>query len=805
LRGKAAWYVPGADHAGFETWVVYEKALEAVGKTRFDYTRDELYAQVWEFVEKQRGNMELQIRALGASCDWGAFTFTLDDKVVRRVYKTFERMWREGMIYRGERLVNFCTVHQTAFADIEVVHREEAGTLWEIAYPYEGGEVVVATTRPETMLGDTAVAVNPRDERYAGLVGKEVEVPLAGRKVPVISDDYVDMEYGTGAVKITPAHDQNDFEVGERHGLPMITVIGFDGKMTDEAGGNYVGLSVAEAREKVLADLAELGLRRGEREIRHVVGHCYKCDSVIEPLLKEQWFVRVEELVRGAVGALEADKMRFFPASKKAVLMNYLKGFKDWNISRQIPWGIPIPMFRRVDGDVQNNRVGEAALGDDSISEMESQEWIFDTRVREAEITVDGKRYVRDEDTFDTWFSSSQWPYVVTAGRGREGFYPLSVMETGVDILFAWVARMVMMGVYVTGEVPFRDVYLHGLVLDGEGRKMSKSKGNVMNPMEVVGEYGSDAFRLGIMAARSAGMAQAFALGSVEAGRNLCNKVWNLARFIQGVVDEGDGGVDGGGVGDKDGGREMGEDWILREIDFCRREVERMLAEYRFAEAVELVYATIWDKYADWFVESQKIYRDSSLLSLSFEMILIMLHPFAPFLTETIWQNLSWTEGMIIHAEWPSRVVYDAVRAGMFEGLMDVVSEVRRVSAGLSGGKKWGLLYGQDAVVDENQVLVQYLARVDGVAHTDVPRGLRLAVANHEVYLDVPREVVEEHRMGLERRVAEVEREVGVLRGRLANRDYVRRAPAELVEETRRCLGEKEGLVGRFRGEIEVI
>jgi len=348
LLGDSTWYIPGADHAGFETWVVYERALEKEGKTRFMYTREELYAQVWNFVQDQRGNMELQLRALGASCSWKDLTFTLDENVVRRVYTTFEKMWKDGMIYRGEKLVNYCPKHQTAFADIEVEYKDEKGKLWDIAYVYDGGEVVVSTTRPETLFGDTAVAVNPEDERYKDLVGTRVELPLTGRMIPIIADEHADPEYGTGVVKITPAHDPNDFEVGERHDLERIRVIDDEGKMMN-CGEGYDGLTTEECRKKVLKDLKDAGLLRSEKKIEHAVAHCYKCGTVIEPTLKEQWFIDVERLAAAAIKHLEAGEIKFFPASKEKVLINYLKGLKDWNISRQIPWGIAIPMFHRAD------------------------------------------------------------------------------------------------------------------------------------------------------------------------------------------------------------------------------------------------------------------------------------------------------------------------------------------------------------------------------------------------------------------------------------------------------------------------
>ncbi|MBQ6355249.1 valine--tRNA ligase [Candidatus Saccharibacteria bacterium] len=787
LRGESTWYIPGADHAGFETWVVYERVLESQGRSRFDYSREELYAQVWDFVHQQKSNMELQVRSLGASCDWGSETFTLDEKVVRRVYKTFEKMWNDGMIYRGEKLVNYCPKHQTAFADIEVEHKDEKGHLWDIAYPYAdgSGEVIVSTTRPETLFGDTAVAVNPSDSRYEGCEGALLKLPLTDREIPIVYDEHADPEYGTGAVKITPAHDYDDFEVGERHGLDRIRVIDDAGMMTG-CGPEYDGLSTAECRKKVLHDLEEAGLLRGEHKITHAVAHCYKCGTVIEPTLKEQWFINVEKLAAAAISAVSAGEIKFFPASKKKVLLNYLKGLKDWNISRQIPWGIAIPMFHKVSSD------GGAS---------DAPEWIFDMRTELSEIEYGGAKYVRDEDTFDTWFSSSHWPIVCT--DWEEGlpnpYYPLNVMETGADILFAWVARMIMMGLYVTGSVPFREVYLHGLVLDAHGQKMSKSKGNVLNPVELVSKYGSDAFRMGILRGRSAGMNQAFSENSVVSGRNLCNKLWNLSRLVQSMVDEYEGD-------DKVRTLNMGEDWICREIDTCRSAIEKQMKTYRFAEAVETLHSLIWDKYADWFIESQKIYKNVPLLKRTLTDILVMLHPFAPFVTEAIWQNLSFTDGMIIEAHWPERLKYDPISAAEFDNVAVVVSEIRKTYVAIPGGKRWPVLFGDDSLADDNQLLIQSLTKAPSVVSCEgQPRGIRLALSGREVYLDVPSEVVAEYASSLEERILAVGRELDGLNARMMNPRYVDKAPAELVEETRRAIAEKESLIVRLKQEREAI
>ncbi|MBR3366138.1 valine--tRNA ligase [Candidatus Saccharibacteria bacterium] len=788
LLQDETWYIPGADHAGFETWVVYERNLEKDGHTRFEYSRDELYKNVWNFVAEQRGNMELQLRALGASCAWDDLTFTLDDKVVNRVYQTFEKMWQDGLIYRGEKLVNYCPKHQTAFADIEVEHKDEKGFLWDIAYPLTvgGQEIIVSTTRPETLFGDSAVAVNPKDERYVDLIGQTVQLPLTNREIPIIADDHADPAYGTGAVKITPAHDYDDFEVGNRHDLERIRVIDDEGKMIN-VPEKYLGLTTEECRKQVLKDLKAQNFLKGEKKIVHSVAHCYKCGTVIEPTLKEQWFIDVEKLADGAIRHLRKGEIKFYPENKGKVLINYLEGLKDWNISRQIPWGIPIPMFKK---NPENT--------DDSLPE-----WIFDTRVDQQTIEKDGVTYFRDEDTFDTWFSSSHWPIVCTDwAEGKENpFYPLNVMETGADILFAWVARMIMMGIYVTGSVPFKEVYLHGLVLDAKGQKMSKSKGNVLNPLDLVEKYGSDAFRLGILRGRSAGLNQAFSEDSVKTGRNLCNKLWNISRFIQEIIDTESESQDGSYTTEN-----MGEDWICREINEARTSLMSEFETYRFSEAVETLHSLIWDKYADWFIESQKMYKNIPLLKKTLESILIMLHPFAPFVTETIWQNLSWTKGMIINQPWPEELEYDPISAENFDRLREAISEVRRTYQAIPGNKKYPVIFGDDSLIKDNQLLFEKLTGAPSVTPSDgTPKGIRIALANREIYLDVDEKTVKAYSDALDERILAVGRELDALNARMMNPNYVDKAPKELVKETRDAIDEKENLIARLKNERDLI
>ena len=814
LKGRSTWYIPGADHAGFETWVVYEKTLEAQGHSRFEYDRDELYARVWDFVAMQRGNMELQLRALGASCSWKDLTFTLDENVIDRVYTTFEKMWNDGLIYRGKKLVNFCPKHQTAFADIEVDWKEEKTPLYYIKY----GPFILATTRPETKFGDTAVAVNPNDERYQEWVGKTITVEGVNGpfQVEVIADDMVDMNFGTGVVKITPAHDFNDWEAGQRHNLRVVQVIDETGHMT-EAAGRFAGMEVAEARKAVVKAMDEMGLIvKVDKDYVNKVPHCYKCGAVIEPMLKEQWFVDVKKLAATAIEHLNRNEIKFYPENKQKILVNYLENLKDWNISRQIPWGIAIPMFRKADP-----------------SATDEPDWIFDRRTHLKEIEKSGVKYVRDEDTFDTWFSSSHWPIVCTdwSEDNPTPYYPLNVMETAGDILFAWVARMIMMGLYVTGEVPFKEVYLHGLVLDAHGKKMSKSKGNVINPMDLVAKYGSDAFRLGILRGRSAGMNQAFSENSVISGRNLCNKLWNISRLIQSIVDEDDGeAADATSPAEhEDLARaarsvseghaastalpyttlNQGEDWICRELDNCLEQIEQDMKSYRFAEAVETLYSTIWDKYADWFLESQKIYRNVPLLKTTLETILIALHPFAPFVTEAIWQNLSWTTGLIINQQWPGKLKFDPISAEQFENIRIIVSEVRGTLQALPGtnnAKKHALMYDNDSLVEDNLLLIQSLTKVPAINALDgAPRGLRIALANHELYLDVPEKVVKDYKAALTEKILAVGRELDALNARMMNPNYVERAPAALVKETRDAIGEKESLIARLKTQLTLI
>ena len=781
MKGDDAVFIPGADHAGFETWVVYERELTKQGKSRFDFSRDQLYSQVWNFVQEKRGNMELQLRALGVSASWKHLTFTLDDKVINTVYDTFKKMWDDNLVYRGERIVNYCTEHQTSFADIEVEHKNEKGKLWKIAYPTldKIGEVIVATTRPETMLGDVAVAVHPDDERYKKLVGTRILLPIVDKEIPIIADEYVDMSYGTGAVKITPAHDPNDFEIAKRHDLPIESIISPEGKMIN-VPAQFLGLTPVEARARVLEALEALELRRGETEIEHAVGHCYKCGSVIEPMIKEQWFIKTQSLAQPAIDALKKEEITFYPASKRKELIAYLEQLKDWNISRQIPWGIPIPAF---------------------VNENDPKDWIFDTRTNEQSIVVNGTTYIREEDTFDTWFSSGQWPYIVTDyldGGDLANYFPTDMMETGMDIMRAWVSRMIMLSLYRTGKLPFKEVYLHGMVNDEHNQKMSKSKGNVINPMELVAEFGSDATRMGIIAGRAPAQSQAFNRGSVIAARNFCNKLWNIARFVEAQIGDNHQIVDLEP-------QTPADHWIIRQLNDAANNIAVRLEQYRFSEASETVYHTIWDDVADWYIESSKTAINRPLLSWVLATSLKIAHPFAPFVTETIWQTLNYTDGILMREAWPTPEKFDPIAAEQFEQLKLLVAEGRWVIAELPGNKKYRLLYGNDSLITDNQDTIKHLMRLEAIEHTDQPRGLRLAAANREAWLDIDSETLYQHQENLEMRLAEARQKLAGLKKRLENPTYVEKAPVHLVEETREQLAEQEKIITRLVSELEVI
>ena len=778
MKGDTTLLLPGADHAGFETQSVYEKHLAKEGKSRFDFSREELYHQLYDFVAQNRSNFEAQLRRMGVSCDWSRFTFTLDEKIVSQAYKTFKKMWDEGLIYRGERLVNYCTFHGTAFADIEVEYKEEQGHLWYIRYPLTNGsgELVVATTRPETMLGDTGVAVHPEDARYTKFIGKTVKLPLTGREVPIVADTFVDPEFGTGAVKLTPAHDPNDYDAAARHSLPKISIIDREGKITNEAPAKYRGMTVQEARAAVVKDLENEGVLEKTEDMTHNVGHCYKCGTVIEPLLMDQWFIDMQPLAKPAIAALKANKIKFYPETKKDQLIGYLEGLRDWNISRQIAWGIPIPAFQNVD---------------------DPDDWIYDEQVDQEILTIDDKTYHRDPDVFDTWFSSSSWPFA-TLGLDSEDFkqfYPLSLMETGGEILYPWVSRMIMLGLYIAGDVPFREVYIHGYVMAEDGAKMSKSIGNVVDPLPVIDQYGSDALRMGIIAGRTPAVNRGYDSRRVEEARNFCNKLWNIARYTEGVL---------GDIyqpGSKPEPQTAADHWMLHRLQQSTELLGQLLEEYRFSEAYDLVYHFVWDDVADWYIEASKTQESREVLGYVLESVLKLVHPFAPFVTETIWQTLySDTDSLLINSAWPKVHKSSTEKAAEFEEIRGIVTEVRSLVRSL-GLARPNLYYTDVPFLDENAELIKRMAALGDVKEVDSGTGLLLTATKYRCWLDVDSGMLKAYADKIAEQITTQEKQISQLEARLANKSYVDNAPKEVVQQTKDQLAEARDTLERLQTE----
>ena len=655
MKGFAALWLPGADHAGFETQVVFEKHLKKEGKSRFDFDRETLYQMIWDFVQQNKGNMEGQLKRLGFSLDWSRKKFTLDPDIIKVVYQTFIKLHDDGLVYRGQRLVNYCTKDGTSFSDLEVIYEERSDPLYYIKY----GPLTLATTRPETKFGDTAVAVNPKDPRYQKYIGQELEIEtvLGKATIKVVADEAVDPEFGTGVVKVTPAHDPTDFEMGERHNLEVRQVIGFDGRLNEKAG-RFAGMKVMEARAAIVEEMQKKGLiEKVDENYRHRVGTCYKCGTTIEPLPLEQWFVKATQLAKPAIEAIKSGKIKIHPKSFEKNYYHWMKNIKDWNISRQIVWGIRIPAFQC----------------------QKCQEWVVTTgEVPDKCPKCGSVNLVQDSDTFDTWFSSGQWPFATlktTQPGDFEKFYPTSVMETGYDILFFWVARMVMLGLYATGDVPFRDVILHGLVRDSLGQKMSKSKGNIVSPLEIADQYGADAARMALVYGTALGHDQALSHPKLQAMRNFTNKLWNIGRYIVEFKPEGaSGGWRGGEVSrvDRTPSEVEGEDAreipkrqdpplhsddkkILEQLEEVTQQVTKTIESYRFNDASEALYEFIWHQFADIYIEKSKDRRPEAqpVLEHVFRTSLELLHPFMPYITEELWQRLPHEGKSIMVAPWP--------------------------------------------------------------------------------------------------------------------------------------------------------
>jgi valyl-tRNA synthetase len=638
MKGRSCLWLPGADHAGIATQVSFEKKLAKEGKTRFDLGRKEFCQKTYQFSMENRQTMENQLKKLGASCDWSRKKFTLEPKISQAVYHTFEKMYQEGLIYRGEKIINWCSRCQTALSDLEVKYQEKKGELFYIDYPILGSKkfITVATTRPETMLGDTAVAVNPEDKRYQNILKNKVKIklPLSERIIPLISDKKIETSFGTGAVKITPAHDPIDFEIGKTHNLEIINVIGKDGKMTEEAGKEYAGIKIMACREKVLKELEKLGLLRKCENYNHSIGTCERCQTTVEPLISKQWFVKAKELAKPAIEAVKKREIKFIPQQYEKVYFHWMENIKDWCISRQIWWGHRIPVWY-------------CSCGEMIVSHQKPKTC---PKCKSSELK-------QDPDTLDTWFSSGQWPFTVFGWpeetKDFKQFYPTTVMETGHDILFFWVARMIMMGIYCTGKIPFKHVFLHGLVRDKDRQKMSKSKGNVIDPLGVVELHGADALRMALVFGAAPGKDIIISEEKIIAQRRFTNKIWNAARFVLQRLE---------GKNDffqKPEEKEFKEEdrWILSELSLAKEKISQAIENFQFHLAAEEIYEFFWHKFCDKAIENTKGRDDSAARWTIYKTLLDslkMLHPFMPFITERIYQSLpKKKEKALIIENWP--------------------------------------------------------------------------------------------------------------------------------------------------------
>ena len=795
MQGYNVLWMPGTDHAGIATQVkVEENIMKTEGKSRHDLDREEFLKRVWEWKQEYGSTIVKQIRSLGASCDWTRERFTLDEGYHEAVLKVFVALYEKGLIYRGERITNWCPNCLTALSDIEVEHEDENGHLWHIKYPVIGEEDVfltVATTRPETMFGDVAVAVNPNDERYAHLVGKELLLPFVNRHIPIIADEYVDQSFGTGCVKITPAHDPNDFEMGQRHNLESIVVMNPDGTMNAGAG-HFVNMPRELARKQVVAELEAQGLLEKVEEHGHSVGHCSRCNTTVEPMVSKQWFVSMEPLAKPALEVVRDKSIEFVPERFTKTYTNWLESIRDWCISRQLWWGHRIPAWYCQD-------CGETIVTTETLTECPH---------------CHGK-VEQDPDVLDTWFSSALWPFATMGWPDNteevKHWYPTSVMVTGYDIIFFWVARMIFMGLEFKEEIPFKHVFIHGLVRDSQGRKMSKSLGNGINPLEVIEEYGADALRFTLVTGNTPGNDMRFYMERVEANRNFANKIWNASKFVLMNLE----GFDESFVPSAED-YTLADKWILEEYNKTVTNITNNLDKFELGEAASAVYDFIWNTYCDWYIELAKprLYnkeggRDRQtaqyLLVSILRHMMELLHPFMPFVTEHIWQHLPHEGESIMVAPWPSTLSmegFDSAAAHM-NVMMDGIKGIRNMRAEMNVpmGKRSEVI-----LVPATEELKGILETHGDYFHTlgwaekvtvlspDAPKpeNATVTVVNGlEVYLllkDLIDADKEKERIAKEQ--ATVLKEIARLEGKLNNQGFLAKAPEAVVAKEKEKLEE---------------
>lgn len=761
--GKNVLYIPGLDHAGFETQFVFENKLSIEGKSRFSFSREQLYQDIYDYVESNKNLIITQIRKLGISCDWSRLTFTLDKHSIDTTQNTFIKMFKEGLIYRDERIVNYSPKYQTTFSNLEIKHIEKEDSLYYIKYPLldKNGNVSpefvpVATVRPETMLADEAIVVHPEDGRYKHLIGKIARLPIVNKDIPIIADNVIDPDFGSGAVKVTPGHSETDFAIAKRHNLPIINILNPDGTL-NKNGLHFEGKSVLVAREAVVKELEASNLIADIVSYKHQVACNYKDkEDIIEPIVKKQWLLRMEHFAGSIMKVLRDQEITISPESERKTLEHWLENIQDWNLSRQIVWGINIPVFYNKDDE------------DD-----------FIVGTRDEAIKAYGQNgFIEETDVFDTWFSSGQWPLTVLSypdSKDMQDFYPTQWLDTAADIVFFWVARMILFGLYLTKDVPFKKVYFHGLVADKQGNKMSKSKNNGINPIVITNEYGADAFRLGIISRAKAGKKQSFSEEIVASERNFLTKLWNIARFIENVAM----------TDSKDGEQlelsSMADHWISSQYNNMLTSILHYYHNDDFAMVLNSLQRFVWDDLADYYVEYSKVNLNAALLRHIYFGVLTALHPIAPFMSEYLWQYFYPQRGLMAQEKYPSSIAYvDATASENFADLIVSIKRLRFISKAIKAkpmvvlGSDWSkfekdfLLKSSGSVVTENTS--QYLRPLSANSGISIALSEQWHKDLEEARLTIIKEL-EQRRMHIEQR--------------LSSQDYIDKAPVELIEDSK--------------------
>ncbi|MCM3479244.1 valine--tRNA ligase [Caldibacillus thermoamylovorans] len=784
MQGYDVLWLPGMDHAGIATQAKVEQKLRAEGKSRYDLGREKFLEETWKWKEEYAQTIRHQWAKLGLGLDYSRERFTLDEGLSKAVREVFVSLYKKGLIYRGEYIINWDPVTKTALSDIEVIYKDIQGAFYHLRYPLKDGSgyIEIATTRPETMLGDTAVAVHPEDERYKHLIGKTIVLPIVGREIPIIADEYVDMEFGSGAVKITPAHDPNDFEVGNRHNLERILVMNEDGTMNEKAG-KYKGMYRFECRKQIVKDLQEQGVLIKIEEMVHSVGHSERSGAVVEPYLSTQWFVKMKPLAEAAIKLQKTEgKVHFVPERFEKTYLHWMENIRDWCISRQLWWGHRIPAW-------YHKETGEVYVG--------------------HEAPQDAENWEQDPDVLDTWFSSALWPFSTMGWPDKEAadlkrYYPTDALVTGYDIIFFWVSRMIFQGLEFTGKRPFKDVLIHGLVRDAEGRKMSKSLGNGVDPMDVIDQYGADSLRYFLATGSSPGQDLRYSTEKVESVWNFANKIWNASRFALMNM----GGLPYEDI-DLNGKKSVADEWILTRLNETIETVTNLAEKYEFGEVGRALYNFIWDDFCDWYIEMAKLplYGEDetakkttrSVLAYVLDQTMRLLHPFMPFITEEIWQNLPHEGESITVAEWPKvrPELSNQEASEQMKLLVEIIRSVRNIRAEVNTpmSKKIAMIINahDEKILDTLETNKAYLERfcnpemlTIGVGALAPEKAMTAVVSGAEIYLPLQGLInIEEEITRLEKELEKLNKEVERVQKKLANEKFVAKAPAQVVEEER--------------------